>query len=148
MYCAFCKHQETIVKDSRISEDGTFTRRRRECPKCNARFTTYERVHLKEVIIIKKSGEKEFFNREKLAKSIKMALRKRKIMSNIIEQMLDEIYLKLNKMNDTEISSKKIGEIVMRKLRKLDMVAFIRFASVYKNFETTNDFQKFLEKYE
>jgi len=148
MFCAFCKHFETIVKDSRISEDGTFTRRRRECPSCNARFTTYERVQLKEIIIVKKSGEKEFFNRDKLRNSIKTALRKRNITAEIIDEMLDEIYLKLNKISDAEISSKKIGEIVMRKLRKLDKVAFIRFASVYKNFETTRDFQEFLQKHD
>lgn len=144
MLCPFCKFPETIVKDSRISEDGAVIRRRRNCTKCDSRFTTHERVQYKEIFVIKKSGEKEFFDNNKLKSSLKMALRKRNIEPEIIERLVAKIYQELSVMNESEISSQKIGEMVMNLLEDLDQVAFVRFASVYKNFNTTDDFKNFI----
>jgi len=146
MFCPFCKNTETTVKDSRLSEDGTSIRRRRECPECSARFTTYERIQFKEVMVIKKSGEKEFFDREKLVSSIRMALRKRNVSPDIVEKMAAEIHQELCQQNESEIPSGEIGELVMKQLKGLDKVAFVRFASVYKNFETPEDFESFLKR--
>jgi len=145
MFCPFCKNTETTVKDSRLSEDGTSIRRRRECPECSARFTTYERIQFKEVMVIKKSGEKEFFDREKLVSSIRMALRKRNVSPDIVEKMAAEIHQELCQQNESEIPSGEIGELVMKQLKGLDKVAFVRFASVYKNFDTPEDFVCFLK---
>ncbi|MFZ8864706.1 MAG: transcriptional regulator NrdR [Rickettsiales bacterium] len=144
MFCPFCKHHETVVKNSRLSDDGSSTRRRRECPNCNSRFTTYERIQYKEILIIKKSGAKEFFDYQKLLASIKMALRKRNITADILDNIAGEIYQELNLSNESEIKSNEVGELVMNKLKLLDKVAFIRFASVYKNFESIEDFENFL----
>ena len=145
MLCPFCKFPDTIVKDSRISEDGAVIRRRRNCTKCDARFTTHERGQYKEIFVIKKSGEKEFFDHNKLKSSLKMALRKRNIEPEAIEKLVGKIYQELSIMNESEVSSKKIGEMVMKLLKKLDTVAFVRFASVYKNFNTAEDFKKFIK---
>lgn len=145
MFCPFCKHSETTVKDSRLSEDGASIRRRRECPNCNSRFTTYERIQYKEIFIVKKSGEKQFFDYGKLLSSIKMALRKRKVTIDVVEKVAGKIHQELNLLNEVEISSKDVGELVMNELKVLDKVAFIRFASVYKNFESTEDFESFLK---
>lgn len=145
MFCPFCKNTETTVKDSRLSDDGSSIRRRRECPNCNSRFTTYERIQYKEILIIKKSGVKEFFDYQKLLASIKMALRKRNITTEILEKIAGEIHHELNILNESEIKSCDIGELVMNKLKSLDKVAFVRFASVYKNFESAEDFEQFLK---
>jgi transcriptional repressor NrdR len=146
MFCPFCKNNETIVKDSRISEDGTAIRRRRYCQKCDSRFTTFERVQFKEVIIIKRNGEKEFFDSEKLARAIRMALRKRPIEIGKVEEIVNYITRKLDSEADIEIPSSMLGELVMESLEKLDKVAFVRFASVYKNFNKAEDFQNFINK--
>ena len=144
MKCPFCGNLETTVKDSRISEDGESIRRRRYCSNCDSRFTTFERVQLKEIIIVKKNGDKKTFDPEKLKKSIEMAVRKRNISDLQVEKMVNNIIRKLEIQNDSEINSCKIGEIVMESLKKLDKVSFVRFASVYKNFEKADDFQKFI----
>jgi transcriptional repressor NrdR len=145
MFCPSCGFQETVVKDSRISDDGKAIRRRRYCPDCDSRFTTYERAYNKEFMVIKKSGEKEFFDLEKITHSLKMALRKRNVEIHVIDKFALKIYHELSILNDNDISSQKIGEIVMRFLQDIDQVAFVRFASVYKNFNSAEDFKKFIK---
>lgn len=144
MRCPFCSNVETQVKDSRISDDGESIKRRRYCASCDSRFTTFERVQLREILVIKKNGEKRMFDPEKLKKSIEMAVRKRPVSELQVEKLVSNIVRQLEMENETEISSAKIGEIVMIALEKLDKVAFVRFASVYKNFEKADDFQKFI----
>lgn len=144
MRCPFCSNVETQVKDSRISDDGESIKRRRYCASCDSRFTTFERVQLREILVIKKNGEKRMFDPEKLKKSIEMAVRKRPVSELQVEKLVSNIVRQLEMENETEISSAKIGEIVMMALEKLDKVAFVRFASVYKNFEKADDFQKFI----
>ncbi len=146
MRCPFCTNIETQVKDSRISEDGEAIKRRRYCAACDSRFTTYERVQLREILVIKKNGEKKIFDPEKLKKSIEMAVRKRPVSEVQVEKLVNNIVRQLEMENETEISSSKIGEMVMMALEKLDKVAFVRFASVYKNFEKADDFQKFIKQ--
>lgn len=146
MRCPFCGNIETQVKDSRVSEDGESIKRRRYCSDCDSRFTTYERVQLREIFVIKKNGDKKIFNAEKLQKSIEMAVRKRPISSDSVEKLVNSIVRQLEIDNEIEIPSSKIGEMVMNGLEKLDKVAFVRFASVYKNFEKTDDFEKFIKK--
>jgi transcriptional repressor NrdR len=146
MKCPFCGNIETQVKDSRISDDGESIKRRRYCAACDSRFTTFERVQLREIVVIKKNGDKKVFDPEKLKKSIEMAVRKRNVSLVQVEKMVNNIVRHLEINNETEISSSKIGEIVMNALEKLDKVAFVRFASVYKNFEKADDFQKFIKK--
>ena len=146
MRCPFCGNIETQVKDSRVSEDGESIKRRRYCSDCDSRFTTYERVQLREIFVIKKNGDKKIFNAEKLQKSIEMSVRKRPILSDSVEKLVNSIVRQLEIENEIEIPSSKIGEMVMTGLEKLDKVAFVRFASVYKNFEKTDDFEKFIKK--
>lgn len=146
MRCPFCGNIETQVKDSRISEDGESVKRRRYCAACDSRFTTFERVQLREILIIKKNGEKKIFDPEKLKKSIEMAVRKRPVSEVQVEKLVNNIVRKLEMENETEITSAKIGELVMEALEKLDKVAFVRFASVYKNFEKAEDFQNFIKQ--
>ena len=146
MRCPFCTNIETQVKDSRISEDGESVKRRRYCTACDSRFTTYERVQLREILVIKKNGDKKIFDPEKLKKSIEMAVRKRPVSELQVEKLVNNIVSKLEMENETEIPSSKIGEMVMTALEKLDKVAFVRFASVYKNFEKADDFQKFIKQ--
>jgi transcriptional repressor NrdR len=146
MRCPFCANIETQVKDSRISDDGESVKRRRYCTSCDSRFTTFERVQLRELLVIKKNGEKKIFDAEKLKKSIEMAVRKRPVAELQIEKLVNNIVRQLETENETEISSAKIGELVMASLEKLDKVAFVRFASVYKNFEKAADFQKFIKQ--
>lgn len=146
MRCPFCISSETQVKDSRISDDGEAVKRRRYCPACDSRFTTYERVQLREMLVIKKNGEKRIFDPEKLKKSIEMAVRKRPISDILVDKMVNKIIRQLEMENETEIPSAKIGEMVMEALGKLDQVAFLRFASVYKNFSEPEDFQKFIKQ--
>lgn len=146
MRCPFCGNIETQVKDSRISDDGESIKRRRYCLACDSRFTTFERIQLKEILIIKKNGEKKIFDPEKLKRSIEMAVRKRPVTDLQVEKLVNKIVRQLEMENETELPSSKIGEMVMQALEKLDKVAFVRFASVYKNFEKTDDFQKFIKK--
>jgi len=146
MRCPFCGNLDTQVKDSRMSEDKESIKRRRYCTNCDSRFTTFERVQLKEIIIIKKNGEKKLFDSEKLKRSIEMAVRKRPVTPLQVDKLVNNIVKQLEASGESEVTSHKLGEFVMDALQGLDEVAFVRFASVYKNFETTNDFKKFVGK--
>lgn len=142
MKCPYCAHEENQVLDSRDSEDLSAVRRRRECLKCSKRFTTYERVDTVDIFIIKKDGRREQFDRSKLLAGIKTACEKRPISMDTIEETVDEIEQNLRRRKTTEIPSKAIGEIVIRRLKALDKVAYIRFASVYRSFEDVESFEK------
>ena len=144
MRCPFCGHPDTQVKDSRPTEDNAAIRRRRSCPECGARWTTFERVQLRELIIVKKDGEKEPFDRDKLTRSLKIALQKRQVEEEKIERIGNSIQRKLETLGETEVPSKVIGEIVMDQLADLDQVAYVRFASVYRNFREAKDFEAFI----
>ena len=144
MRCPFCGHLESQVKDSRPSEDGAAIRRRRLCPQCGGRFTTFERVQLRELTIVKRSGRRSPFDRDKLARSIAIATRKRPVDSDRVERMVSGITRQLESMGETELPSHVVGEMVMKALRSLDEVAYVRYASVYRDFRETEDFAKFL----
>ena len=144
MRCPFCSHDETQVKDSRPSEDGAAIRRRRLCPECGGRFNTFERVQLREITIVKRSGRRTPFDRDKLARSIAIAIRKRPIEPDRVERMISTIVRQLESMGETELPSSTIGELVMKQLKQLDDVAYVRYASVYRDFRETGDFAKFL----
>lgn len=144
MRCPFCGHHDTQVKDSRPSEDGATIRRRRYCPVCDSRFTTFERVQLRELTIVKKDGEKRPFDRDKIVRSMGLALRKRAVEADKVEQSINLLVKKLESMGESEIPSVKVGELVMEALKELDPVAYIRFASVYRNFREAKDFEQFL----
>ena len=144
MRCPYCGNDETQVKDSRPTEDSGAIRRRRDCNGCGGRFTTFERVQLRELTVIKKSGRKVPFDREKLARSVYTALRKRTVEPDRTERMISGIVRQLESQGDVEVTSDQIGEYVMEGLKSLDDVAFVRFASVYKNFSAADDFRDFL----
>ena len=144
MRCPFCGHTETQVKDSRPSEDGAAIRRRRLCPVCGGRFTTFERVQLRELTIIKRSGRRTPFDRDKLLRSIDIAIRKRPIDPDQVDRMVNGITRQLESMGETDISSEVVGELVMKGLKSLDDVAYVRYASVYRDFRETKDFADFL----
>ena len=144
MKCPFCSNDDTQVKDSRFTEDNTAIRRRRICPDCGARFTTFERIQLRELTVIKKSGKKAPFDRDKLERSVQIALRKRPVERDRVDRMISGIVRRVESLGETEISSDVIGEIVMEGLQSIDSVAYVRFASVYKNFRETKDFEEFL----
>jgi transcriptional repressor NrdR len=144
MRCPFCGHDETQVKDSRPSEDGAAIRRRRLCPACEGRFTTFERVQLRELTILKRSGRRTPFDRDKLARSIAIAIRKRPVEPERVERMISAIVRQLESMGETELPSSTIGELVMKHLKQLDDVAYVRYASVYRDFKETEDFARFL----
>jgi transcriptional repressor NrdR len=144
MKCPFCGFDDTQVKDSRPAEDSAAIRRRRACPECGARFTTFERVQLREITVIKTDGRRVPFEREKLARSVRVALRKRPVDEDRIEKLVNSIQRRLETEGESEIPSNKIGEIVMETLKELDQVAYVRFASVYRNFGEAKDFQSFL----
>ena len=146
MRCPFCGHDETQVKDSRPSEDNSSIRRRRQCPACAARFTTFERVQLRELMVIKKDESRTLFDREKLVRSINISCRKRPVKQQQIELIANSIQRRLESSGETEIPTKVIGELVMDALKDLDRVAYLRFASVYKDFQETDDFRKFIDK--
>ncbi|MBN9565753.1 MAG: transcriptional repressor NrdR [Alphaproteobacteria bacterium] len=148
MRCPFCSSEDTAVKDSRPTEDGSAIRRRRICQACGSRFTTFERVQLRELIVIKRNSSREAFDRDKLARAVFTALRKRPIESERAERMITGIIRRLEATGDTEIASKTIGEMVMESLITLDPVAYVRFASVYKDFKNVQDFEKFLTSIE
>lgn len=144
MRCPFCGHAESQVKDSRPSEDGAAIRRRRSCPECGRRFTTFERVQLRELTIIKRSGRRAPFDREKLVRSISVAIRKRPVDPERVEQLVNAIVRQLENLGETEIPSTVVGEMVMKALKALDDVAYVRYASVYRDFRHTDDFAHFL----
>ncbi len=146
MKCPFCGFDETQVKDSRNSEDGTAIRRRRLCPECGSRFTTLERVQLREITVLKRDGSREIFDRDKLARSIVLALRKRPVEQDRIEKIVTGIQRQLEISGETDILSSDIGDKVMEILLTLDKVAYIRYASVYQNFGQTKDFKTFLDR--
>ena len=145
MRCPFCGNDDTQVKDSRPTEDNTAIRRRRFCPACAARFTTFERVQLRELTVLKKTGKRIPFDRDKLARSIQIALRKRPIDPDRIERLVTAIVRRLESMGETEIPSSVIGDMVMDALGNVDQVAYVRFDSVYKNFREAKDFENFVE---
>ncbi|MFN4057084.1 MAG: transcriptional regulator NrdR [Roseinatronobacter sp.] len=146
MRCPFCGNTDTQVKDSRPAEDHGSIRRRRFCPACGGRFTTYERVQLRDLVVIKSSGRREAFDREKLERSVRIAMQKRPIEHERLDQMISGIVRRLESLGDTDIASKQIGEIVMETLARIDTVAYVRFASVYKNFQEADDFDKFVSE--
>ena len=145
MLCPFCREKDTAVVDSRPCEEGTAVRRRRLCT-CNGgvRFTTFERVQFQELTVIKGNGKREPFDRDKISKSIRIATRKRPIDIDRIEQMITGIVRRLESLGETDIPSDKVGEIVMETLARIDTVAYVRFASVYKNFQAPDDFEEFV----
>jgi len=144
MRCPFCGNNDTQVKDSRPSEDNATIRRRRYCPSCGSRFTTFERVHLRELTVIKSDGEKVPFDREKVKRSMEIALRKRPATDDQIERIVNGIQRRLETSGETEIPSKAIGELIMERLMEVDKVAYVRFASVYKDFHEIKDFDDFI----
>ena len=146
MRCPFCGSNETQVKDSRPAEDHVAIRRRRLCPGCSGRFTTYERVQLRDLTVVKTNGRREDFDRDKLARSIRIALRKRPVEPERVDQMISGIVRRLESLGETDIRSHVIGEIVMETLARMDTVAYVRFASVYKNFQHAGDFDRFVSE--
>ena len=146
MRCPFCGHEDTQVKDSRPADENSSIRRRRQCPSCGARFSTFERVQLRELVVIKKNSEKTIFDREKLVRSISISCRKRPVKLDQIELVTNSIQRRLESSGEQEIPTKVIGELVMDSLKELDRIAYIRFASVYKDFQETDDFTKFIDK--
>ena len=148
MKCPFCidKNKETSVLDSRPSENGSVIRRRRICIDCKGRFTTHERIQFREIVVVKKDGDKVNFDRDKIAKSVELALRKRPVDTDTKEKLISRIVNDVEGMGENEISSNVIGESVMKALFSIDKVAYVRFASVYRDFRETKDFEQFLEK--
>ena len=144
MRCPFCGHEDTQVKDSRSSEDGAAIRRRRFCAACSQRFTTVERVQLRDLTVVKVDGRRVPFEREKLARSVRTALRKRPVQEERIERIVNGIVRQLEASGENDIASQQIGELVMETLREVDEVAYVRFASVYRNFREAKDFEAFL----
>ena len=143
MRCPFCGHEDSQVKDSRPTEDNSAIRRRRQCEGCGGRFTTFERIQLRELLVIKTEGKREPFDREKLERSLSVACRKRPVDNMQIEKLASAIQRQLETLGESEIESKQIGEFVMDGLKALDSVAYIRFASVYKDFSEAKDFEDF-----
>ncbi len=146
MRCPFCGHEDTQVKDSRPSEDGGAIRRRRFCTGCLQRFTTVERVQLRELVVVKHDGRRVPFDRDKLTRSVRIALRKRPVQEEKIERIVNGLVRQLEASGDNDILSKQIGEAVMETLKEVDEVAYVRFASVYRNFREAKDFEAFLGK--
>jgi len=145
MHCPFCSAEDTQVKDSRQAEEGNSIRRRRSCTECGGRFTTFERTQLRELIVIKNKGEKELFDREKLYRSMKTPLRKRPVDSAKLENMVNGIVRQLESLGDNEVTTKQVGELVMNAFALTDQVAYIRYASVYKDFREVEDFNEFVD---
>lgn len=143
MRCPFCAHDDSQVKDSRPSEDNTAIRRRRQCESCGARFTTFERVQLREIVVLKRGDQREPFDRGKLEQSVALACRKRGIAQERLDQLVSGIQRQIETMGESEVPAKAIGEMVMEGLRQLDSVAYIRFASVYRDFSEARDFEEF-----
>jgi transcriptional repressor NrdR len=141
--CPFCAHDDSQVKDSRPTEDNTTIRRRRQCDSCGARFTTFERVQLREVTVVKSGEKREAFDRAKIEQSVALATRKRGIAQERLDQLVSGIQRQIETLGDSEVQAKLIGEMVMDGLRQLDAVAYIRFASVYRDFTEARDFEEF-----
>ena len=146
MICPFCGNEDTQVKDSRPAEDGGAIRRRRLCGKCDARFTTFERVQIREITLVKRDGRKSIFNREKLERSFDIALRKRDVDAESVAMAINDIVRQLESHADGDVPSARVGELVMAALYKLDQVGYVRYASVYRNFREAKDFEAFVEK--
>ena len=146
MICPFCGNEDTQVKDSRPAEDGAAIRRRRLCNKCDARFTTFERVQIREITIVKRDGRKSIFDREKLERSFDIALRKRDVDPEFVAMQINGIVRKLENHVEGDVASARVGELVMEALSDLDQVAYVRYASVYRNFREAKDFEAFVEK--
>ncbi len=146
MRCTFCGNDDTQVKDSRPTEDSNAIRRRRQCVNCGARFTTFERVQLRELTVVKGSGKRETFDRDKLLRSMTIALRKRPVERDRIERVVNGIVRRLESSGESEIPTSLVGELIMDALASLDQVAYVRFASVYRNFREARDFEEFIEK--
>ena len=144
MKCPFCGNLDTQVKDSRPSDDGAAIRRRRLCGKCEGRFTTFERVQLRELVIMKRNGRRTPFDRDKLERSLRIALRKRPVQPDQIDQLASRITRQLESLGETEIPSSTVGDFIMKALKGVEEVAYVRYASVYKDFRHTSDFAKFL----
>ncbi|MEJ0063614.1 MAG: transcriptional regulator NrdR [Alphaproteobacteria bacterium] len=145
MKCPFCGFDDTQVKDSRPTDDGSSIRRRRFCSSCGARFTTFERVQLRELTVLKSNGEKKAFERDKLVRSMKIALRKRPVDEERLEHVVNSVVRQLESLGENEVSTKKIGELVMETLLTLDHVAYVRYASVYRDFRSPGDFNEFVD---
>ncbi len=148
MRCPFCGCEDTQVKDSRSAEDGSSIRRRRQCTACSGRFTTFERVQLRELVVVKSSGRRETFDRDKLMRSVQISMRKRNVDPERVEQMVTGVIRRLEAMGETEINSKTIGQLVMEGLAGLDDVAYVRYASVYRDFREARDFGDFIGELE
>ncbi|NDD48941.1 MAG: transcriptional repressor NrdR [Alphaproteobacteria bacterium] len=146
MRCPYCSNKETQVRDSRPSEDNSTIRRRRVCPGCGGRFTTFERIQLRELYVLKRTGQKVIFDRDKLMRSVQIATRKRPVEVDKLEQMVSGIVRQLENRGDTFVSTELIGKLIMEGLRQLDDVSYVRFASVYKDFREAKDFEEFLEE--
>jgi transcriptional repressor NrdR len=146
MRCPYCASLETQVKDSRPTDDSSAIRRRRVCPDCGGRFTTFERVQLRELIVVKRSGRRVVFDRDKLQRSVDVALRKRPVEPERVERMINGIVRQLESLGESEVTSEQVGELVMEGLKGLDEIAYVRFASVYKNFREAKDFEEILGK--
>ena len=145
MDCPFCNHHDTQVKDSRPCEDGAAIRRRRQCASCEARFTTFERVQLRELMVIKRNNKRSPFDRDKLERSMNIALRKRNIDPDMVQQRINNIVRKLESQGDGETNTQDIGRLVMEELSQIDKVAYVRYASVYRNFREAKDFGNFVK---
>ncbi|MAV99266.1 MAG: transcriptional regulator NrdR [Hyphomicrobiales bacterium] len=146
MRCPYCSNKETQVRDSRPSEDNSTIRRRRVCPGCGGRFTTFERIQLRELYVLKRTGQKVIFDRDKLMRSVQIATRKRPVEVDKLEQMVSGIVRQLENRGDTFVPTELIGKLIMEGLRQLDDVSYVRFASVYKDFREAKDFEEFLEE--
>jgi transcriptional repressor NrdR len=147
MHCPFCRHEDTQVVDSRVSEDGAAIRRRRRCPSCDKRFTTYERVELALPSVVKKDGSRTEFDRQKIVASMQLALRKRPVSADAVDAAVARIEYLLLGSGEREVRSDRLGELVMNELRQLDTIAYVRFASVYKRFEDVSEFEDVLEEF-
>jgi len=148
MRCPYCGSFDTQVKDSRPAEDSSCIRRRRVCPTCGGRFTTFERVQLREIIVVKKSGRRAPFDRDKLTRSVEIALRKRPVQPERVEQMISGVVRQLESLGEAEVESQRIGELIIEGLRSLDAVAYVRFASVYRDFREARDFNALIDELE
>ncbi|WP_206951309.1 transcriptional regulator NrdR [Trinickia acidisoli] len=147
MRCPFCRHEDTQVVDSRVSEDGAAIRRRRRCPACDKRFTTYERVELTLPAVVKKDGSRSDFDRRKIAASMQLALRKRPVAADAIDAAVARIEYQLLGSGEREVRSERLGELVMNELLQLDKIAYVRFASVYRRFEDVSEFEDVIEEF-
>lgn len=148
MRCPFCNHDDTAVLETRVADDGAVIRRRRRCPHCDKRFTTYERIELQLPVVVKKDGSRTEYAREKLKASLLLALRKRPVSSGAVDDAIGRIEDKLVAMAAKEVATERIGELVMRELRRLDKIAYIRFASVYRSFEDVEEFKDVIQEVE